>query len=83
MPETSPSSWVRTAVRCLAGSRANERPISFLVDDREVEIGAVPGSWREPDYLYFRVETKEGRVYEIRHHEYEDVWEVKERTDGS
>jgi len=35
-------------------------------------------SWREPDYLYFKVETHDGRVYDLRHHEYEYSWQVRE-----
>jgi hypothetical protein len=78
MPEIAHNSWIRTAVRCLASSRANERPISFLVKNREIQIHAVLESWREPDYLYFRVEAKDGGVYDLRHHEYEDCWQLKE-----
>jgi hypothetical protein len=78
MPKIAPSPWVRTAVRCLASSRASERPISFLLNDTEIEIRVVLESWREPDYLYFSVETKDGRAYVIRHHEYEHSWEVIE-----
>ena len=80
MPEIVRNTWIRTAVRCLASSRADERPISFLLDSTEVEIRSILESWREPDYLYFRVQTKDGRAYEIRHHEYTDFWEMRERT---
>jgi len=76
--EMGPKSWNRTAVRSLAGYRADERPISFLVDDREIEIRTIVVSWREPDYLYFRLQTEDGTVYELRHHEYEDFWEMRE-----
>jgi hypothetical protein len=78
MSEIAPNPWVRTAVRCLASSRANERPISFLLDDTEIEVRSILGSWREPDYLCFRVETKDGRRYELRHHEYDDCWQLRE-----
>jgi len=77
MSNLAPKSWNHTAVRCLASSRADERPLSFLVEDREIDVRAVLESWREPDYLYFRVETEDGRVYDLRHHEYEDSWELR------
>ena len=70
--------WVRAQVRCLAGSRANERPISFVVDDREIAVRTIRESWREPDFLCFKVEGTDGRMYDLRHHEYEDWWEVRE-----
>jgi len=78
MPEITLKPWIRTAVRCLASSRASERPISFLLNDDEIEIRSLLESWREPDYLYFRLETKDGAVYQLRHHEYEGSWEVRE-----
>jgi hypothetical protein len=73
-----PKSWHRTAVRCLSGYKADERPLSFLVDDDEIEVRTILESWREPDYLYFRVETKDGQAYDLRQHEYEDFWQVRE-----
>lgn len=79
MPEIVRNPWIRTAVRCLASSRADERPISFFLDNTEVEIRSILESWREPDYLFFRIETKDGRAYEIRHQEYKDYWEMRER----
>lgn len=74
----NPRSWSCTTVRCLAGSRANERPLSFDVGDRELKVANILKSWREPDYLCFKVEGKDGRRYELRHHEQEDAWEVRE-----
>jgi len=62
----------------LASSRADERPISFLVDDHEIGVRTILKSWREPDYLYFKVDTDDGRVYDLRCHEYEDFWQVRE-----
>jgi hypothetical protein len=70
-------SWNRTAVRCLAGYKADERPISFLVDDDEIQVAGILKSWREPEYLYFRLEMEDDRVYDLRHHEHQDFWEVR------
>jgi len=78
MSETTLNPWVRATVRCLASSRANERPISFLLDNAEIEIRSIVESWWEPDYLYFRIETKDSRIYKLRHHEHIDYWEVRE-----
>jgi hypothetical protein len=77
MSENNPKSWNRTAVRCLAGYRANERPLGFLVHESEIKIATILKSWREPDHLYFKVETEDGGVYELRCNEYEDAWEVR------
>ena len=78
MPEFSLKSWKRADVRCLAGYKANERPLSFCLDESEIEIHTILEAWREPAYLCFKVETHDGRVYELRHHEYEDLWQARE-----
>lgn len=78
MSEIAAKSWQRAQVRCLAGHRENERPISFVVNERDIEVRSILDSWREPDYLCFKVETDDGRVYDLRHHEYEDSWQVRE-----
>lgn len=78
MPNFDPKSWNRTAARCLASFRADERPISLLVDEQEVAVRTILKSWREPDHLYFRVETEDGQVFDLRHNEFEDIWEVRE-----
>jgi hypothetical protein len=77
MSETAPKSWNRTAVRCFAGSRADQRPLSFLADEGEIQVRNMLENWREPDYLVFKVEGEDGWVYELRHHEYEDLWQVR------
>ncbi len=80
MPQITLKSWTSTAVRCLAGSRADERPLSFLLGESEIKVHSVLDNWREPDYLCFRVEAEDGRKYDLRHHEYEDDWQVRESS---
>jgi len=79
MPNGSQEIWKITAVRCLSGSRADERPLSFLADEGEIAVHSIRESWREPDFLHFRVEANDGRVFDLRHHEFEHFWEMRER----
>lgn len=53
-------------------------PLSFLLDEREIEVRTTLESWRDPDYLCLEVEVEDGRVFDLRHHEDEDYWELKE-----
>jgi len=78
MSNLVPKSWNPTAARCLSGFRANERPTSFLLEERRIEVRTILESWWEPDYLCFKVETEDGRVFDLRHHECEDSWQVRE-----
>lgn len=80
MSNLAPKSWNRTAVRCLAGFKANESPLSFLLDESEIEVRAILESWRETDYLYVKVGTEDGGIYDLRCHEYEDFWQVREAS---
>jgi len=52
--------------------------VSFLIGEAEIEVRAIVESWREPEYLYFKVEVEGGRVYILWHHEHEDYWQVRE-----
>ncbi len=46
---------MQCAVECYAGFRGDETPRRFFVNDREVEVVAVEGRWREPRRRIFRV----------------------------
>ena len=71
-------SWNRTRVRSLASYKAEERPIEFVVNEREVKVRSILESWREPDFIYFKVEADDRRKYILRYHEHEDHWEMRE-----
>ncbi len=77
VPDIAQKSWHSTAVRCLASSRACERPLSFLLEEGEVKVRTILESWREPDHICFKVETEGGLVYVLRYLEYEDSWQVR------
>jgi hypothetical protein len=72
--------WTPAAVRCFAGYKGDERPTAFRLEHRDLRVVKILTAWREPDYFYFRVETSEGSIYELRHHEFEDQWHAREST---
>lgn len=76
--ETHFKSWARTKVWCVSGYRANERPLSFFVDESEIKVRTILESWRGPDYFCFKVGTRYGRVYDLLRHEYRDRWQVRQ-----
>lgn len=69
--------WSHTSVQCYSGYKAVERPVSFRVNGDELNVLKIVESWYEPDHLYFRVQASDGLSYILRHHEYEDLWEVR------
>jgi len=70
--------WTSAKVSCLAGSRANERPISFFLDAREIRVRTILKTWREPGRLFFKIESEEGCLYVLLYDEYPDLWQAKE-----
>ena len=49
-----PRSQTPTIIRCLASSSANERPISFLLDESEIEVRRIMECWRKRIILFQR-----------------------------
>ena len=69
-------------VTSYSGYKANERPCDFTVDEDLYEIADVEDRWYEPDAMYFRVRTTEGRRYILRFDEQADEWALQSGFDG-
>jgi|GEM_PF-596688 len=77
MPGDLEKLWVAAEVSSYAGSRSNERPVSFRVEDREFEVLDVLESWYDPDHLYFKVRAGDRSIYLLRVHEGQDRWQAR------
>src|SRR5262252_9271284 len=69
-------------VTVYSGYKANERPRDFTIDEDLYEIAEVEDRWYEPDAMYFRVRTTEGRRFILRYTESEDEWTLQSGFDG-
>jgi hypothetical protein len=69
--------WVGTSVRCRSGYRADERPLSFDLHGKRLEIRRLLRSWIEPNCRYFKVLAEDGRSYLLRVDERDDRWSAK------
>lgn len=65
-------------VECHAGYREDETPRRLHLEGRAIEISGIPSRWKEPGALFFRVRTKEGRIYVLRKDEYIGRWDLPE-----
>ena len=54
-------------VQCYAGYRADERPISFILDDRKYIIEHIIDRWRSPEFEFFKVSADDDKVYLLKH----------------
>ncbi len=67
-------------VRCYSGFKANERPLSFVVSDREFSVMDIEGSWFEENEkgrerrVCFRVRADDGDLYLLSCDEKRDDW---------
>src|SRR5215510_15601092 len=69
-------------VTAYSGYKANERPRDFTVDEDLYEIAEVEDRWYEPEAMYFRVRTTEGKRYILRYTESEDEWTLQSGFNG-
>ena len=65
-----------------SGYRANERPRSFELDDKDYEIASVEDRWYEPGAEYFKVVTTDGKTYLLRYEQQGEVWTLQSGFDG-
>jgi hypothetical protein len=62
-------------VECYEGSRADERPVRFRLDDRMIDIDEIIDQWLAPDHRYFKVRAR-GDVYILRNDVSSSTWEL-------
>ena len=73
---------LRIYVEAYSGYKLNERPIRFDLDEEIYEIEAVEDRWQEPQAEYFKVRTRDGKRYLLRHDEADGEWTLQSGFDG-
>jgi hypothetical protein len=61
-------------VTAYSGHKANERPLSFMVDDRMLEVRDIIDRWYGVDHDYFKVLASDGTAYLLRWNRLLDTW---------
>ena len=54
---------LRIHVDACTGDKANEHPREFVLDDDYYEIVEIEDRWYEPEAVYFKVRTTDGKGY--------------------
>ena len=57
-----------------SGYKANERPISFVLDGCERDIENIIDRWYGVEHDYFKVVADDGKIYLLRWQRYQDLW---------
>lgn len=63
-------------VKTYSGHRADERPLSFSLDQREFRVVELLDRWYGPDHAYFKLRADDGNLYILRHRLDDDSWEM-------
>ncbi|MBN1102260.1 MAG: hypothetical protein JXL84_02480 [Deltaproteobacteria bacterium] len=61
-------------VSAYSGYKANERPLSFVLDHETIEVRDVIDRWYGEDQDYFKVLADDGKVYLLGWQRYLDQW---------
>lgn len=64
-------------VQCYSGTKADERPVRFQLDDNEYLIEEILDQWYGPEDTYFKVRADDGNFYILRHHAKADTWSLE------
>ena len=60
-----------------SGYKANERPLSFILDGRELEVTNIVDRWYGEEHDCFKVLADDGEVYLLRWHRTMDFWSLE------
>jgi len=69
---------MRIAVQTYAGYKGDERPVSFSLEGKTLQIIEIVDRWYEPDHNSFKVVAEDGRTYLLRHDLNANDWELVE-----
>jgi len=59
-----------------SGYKANERPVSFIMDDRRIEVRSIVDRWYGIEHDYYKILGDDGKVYLLKWHRLLDLWFV-------
>ncbi|MBL7177741.1 MAG: hypothetical protein ISS66_18120 [Desulfobacteraceae bacterium] len=68
-------------VAAYSGYKANERPISFTVDNRKVEVRDIIDRWSDAEHDNFKVLADDGKIYLLRWQRTSDLWFLEKIID--
>lgn len=73
---------VRIEVVGYSGYKADERPLCFVLEGRELRVKDVLDRWYGEEHDYFKVLAEDGKAYLIRRHRILDQWFVVKIMDS-
>ncbi|RQW76916.1 MAG: hypothetical protein EHM51_02700 [Geobacter sp.] len=69
-------------VQTYSGFKADERPVSFSLGERSLQVREIVDRWYDVDHNYYKVLADDGKSYLLRHDLNADAWELVETNAG-
>jgi hypothetical protein len=54
-------------VECYSGTKADQRPVRFRLDDREYLVEEILDQWYGPEHIVFKLRADDNNFYILRH----------------
>ena len=67
-------------VNCYSGHTYAERPESFEWQGIVYEVEEIKRAWEEPGERYFKVRTRDNKLFRLCYNEAEDQWSLIEQV---
>jgi len=71
-----------TKVNCYSGYTYAERPKSFLWQGIEYEVEKIASNWQEPGKKYFKIITRDNKLFTLCYNEIDKEWSLTELIGG-
>jgi len=68
---------MKIIVQTYSGHKADERPVSFTLDNRTYRVVDIVDRYYSPDEDIFKVTADDGNVYILGHFREDDRWKLK------
>ncbi|MGA1842534.1 MAG: hypothetical protein ACMUIU_18120 [bacterium] len=68
---------MKIKVECYSGFKADERPLSFMIDDRRLYVEKIIDKWRTPEFDCFKLLADDGETYLLKHDPINDEWAIE------
>lgn len=65
---------VKIEVVAYSGYKANERPLSFVHQHKEIGVEEIIDRWYGVEHDYFKIRANDASVYLIKWHRILDLW---------
>ncbi len=66
----------RVKVVCYSGYKVNEKPLTFFLGKKRLQVKKIIDQWYGPDHTYFKILAEDDNIYILKYSEIDDRWEL-------